>query len=121
VWRLRDAGQIHEIDVGGSLQANNADALHAAALGGLGLTILSSWLVGPDIQRGALKIVLPGYQVSPTALDTHIYAVFPHSRHLSPKVRALVDFLITRFGPKPPWEVDDERHCAPVPPSSITG
>lgn len=116
VWRLRAAGQIHEIEVSGSLQANNADALHAVALGGLGLAILPCWLVGPDIQQGALEIVLPGYQVSPAALDTHIFAVFPHSRHLSPKVRALVDFLVTRFGPKPPWEVDDAHHGAdPAP------
>ena len=56
--------------------------------------------------------MLSGYQVSPTALDTNIYAVFPHSRHLSAKVRALVDFLRQRFGPRPYWEVDDGQACA---------
>jgi len=111
-WRLRNPERIHEIEVGGSLLANNADALHVAALGGVGLAILPIWLVGPDIQRGALDIVLSGYQVSPTALDTHIYAVFPHSRHLSAKVRALIDFLRRRFGPRPYWEVDDHQACA---------
>ena len=112
VWRLRDAGRIHEIRVSGSLLANNADALHTAALGGVGLTILPLWLVGPDIQRGALKIVLADHQVSPGALDTSIYAVFPHSRHLSAKVRACIDFLRQRIGPRPYWEVDDRRMCA---------
>ena len=111
VWRLRDAGRIHEIRVSGSLLANNADALHTAALGGVGLTILPVWLVGPDIQRGALKIVLADHQVSPGALDTNIYAVFPHSRHLSAKVRACIDFLRQRIGPRPYWEVDDRRMC----------
>jgi DNA-binding transcriptional LysR family regulator len=112
VWRLRDGGGIHEIEVSGSLFANNADALHAAALGGLGLAMLPIWLVGPDIQRGALEIVLADHQVSPGALDTHVYAVFPHSRYLSAKVRAFIDFLRQRFGPRPYWEVDDRRVCA---------
>ena len=39
------------------------------------------------------------YTVSPTALDTNIYAVFPYNRHLSPKVRAFVDVLLKRFSP----------------------
>ena len=38
------------------------------------------------------------YEVSPGALDTSIYAVFPYNRHLSPKVRAMVDFFVERFG-----------------------
>jgi DNA-binding transcriptional LysR family regulator len=112
LWRLRKAERTHEIEVSGSLLANNTDVLHAAALGGLGLAILPIWLVGPDLQRGALNIVLSDYQVSPGALDTNIYAVFPHNRHLSAKVRALIDFLRRRFGPRPYWEVDDHQACA---------
>ena len=119
LWRLRNDGRTHEIEVSGSLLANNADALHVAALGGLGLAILPIWLVGPDIQRGALKIVLADHQVSPGALDTSIYAVFPHSRHLSAKVRAFVDFLRQRFGPRPYWEVDDREMCAAPPPDAV--
>jgi DNA-binding transcriptional LysR family regulator len=121
VWRLRDGGRVHEIKVSGSLLANNGDALHAAAVGGLGLAILPIWLVGPDIQQGALRIVLANHQVSPGALDTHIYAVFPHSRYLSAKVRALIDFLRQRFGPRPYWEVDDHRVCATAPPVPVAG
>jgi DNA-binding transcriptional LysR family regulator len=120
VWRLRDAERIHEIRVSGSLVANNADALHTAALGGLGLTVLPAWLVGPDIQRGALKIVLADYQASPGALDTNIYAVFPHSRHLSAKVRAFIDFMRDRIGPRPYWEVDDRAGATtPLEPAAI--
>jgi DNA-binding transcriptional LysR family regulator len=35
--------------------------------------------------------------------DNPIYAVYPSSRHLSPKVRAFVDFLVETYGPKPYW------------------
>lgn len=110
VWRLRDPreGRIVEVEVKGSLWANNADALHAAALADLGLAILPTWMVGPDVRRGALQVVFADYQVSPGALDTSIYAVFPYSRHLSPKVRALVDFLVEHFGPRPAWAINGE-------------
>ena len=105
-WRLRDRERTYEIDVRGSLWANNADALHTAALAGVGLAILPTWMVGADLRRGALQVAFAEYQVSPGALDTSIYAVFPYARHLSPKVRALVDFLVKRFTPRPPWEID---------------
>ena len=112
VWRLRRDGAVHEIEIAGRLEADNADALHVAALGGMGLAILPIFMVGPDIRRGALRTVLDDYQVSPTALDTNIYAVFPYARHLSPKIRALVDFLVNRFGPRPYWEIDGEERDA---------
>jgi len=105
VWRLRDTQGTVEIEVSGSLRSNNTDSLHAAALAGLGLTILPTWMVGPDIHRGALEIVFPGYRVSPGAIDTSIYAVFPYNRHLSPKVRAMVDFLAERYRQCMEWEV----------------
>ncbi len=105
-WRLRDQEQTYEVEVRGSLWANNADALHTAALAGLGLAILPTWMVGEDVRRGALEVAFAEHQVSPGALDTSIYAVFPYARHLSPKVRALVDFLVRRFAPQPCWEID---------------
>jgi DNA-binding transcriptional LysR family regulator len=105
VWRLRNGQGTAEIEVVGSLRTNNSDALHAAALGGLGLAILPTWMVGPDIQRGALEIVFADYQVSPSDLDASIYAVFSYHRHLSPKVRAMVDFFVERFSQRPDWDV----------------
>ncbi len=105
LWWLRDpTGLTHEVEVAGSLQANNADALREAVVGGLGIAILPTWLVGPDVHAGRLAILFADHVVSPTALDTAIYAVFPFNRHLSPKVRAMVDYLAARFGPKPYWE-----------------
>ena len=37
--------------------------------------------------------------------DLSISALYPHSRHLSPTVRAFVDFLSQRFGPRPYWDL----------------
>jgi hypothetical protein len=38
------------------------------------------------------------------AQDLSISAIYPHVRHLSPTVRAFVDFLAARFGPHPYWD-----------------
>lgn len=108
VWHFRDSGgTIHDVPVSGDFQTNNTEALVRMTLDGQGIAILPTWLVGNDVRDHRLEIVFNDYTVSPTALDTNIYAVFPHNRHLSPKVRAFVDALLKRFSPTPPWDVDD--------------
>jgi DNA-binding transcriptional LysR family regulator len=72
-----------------------------AALKGLGLINLPTFIVGGDLQAGTLTTVLD--EVIPQ--DMALNAVYPHSRHLSPKVRAFVDFLADRFGPRPYWDL----------------
>jgi hypothetical protein len=61
-------------------------------------------VVGADVKAGRLVQVL---QDSEAPAETNIYAVYPHSRHLSPKVRAFVDMLADAFLPVPPWERAD--------------
>ena len=99
-WQLIEDGQSRAIPVSGNFRANNGDALREAALAGLGLAILPTFIVGRDIQEGRLASVLDGHVGSNSA----VYAVYPHSRHLSAKVRAFVDFLAERFGPTPYWD-----------------
>lgn len=120
VWRFRCGRNVHEVEVRGQLQANNADALYESALGGLGLIILPTFMVGAAIRRGDLRTVFADYQVSPSALDAGVYAVFPYNRHLSPKVRALVDFLRRRFGPRPYWEFDGDAPADASAPAATT-
>jgi len=104
-WRfVRPDGAPWPVDVHGRLHANNGDALRAAALRGFGLAVLPSFLVGRDFQSGALVSVLEPFMPQ----DSAMYAVYPHARHLSPKVRAFVDFLAERFGPDPYWDRADK-------------
>ncbi len=89
------------VEVKGRLRVNNGDALRIAALRGLGLVTQPTFLVGADLQAGTLVGVLSDH----VAQDGAVHAVYPHSRHLSPKVRAFVDFLAERFGPRPYWDL----------------
>ncbi len=88
------------VPVAGTLHSNNGDILRAAALAGIGVYFAPTFLVGDDVRAGRLERALPEYD--DTSLS--IYAVYPHNRHLSAKVRAFVDFLAQRFGGEPPWD-----------------
>lgn len=90
------------IRISGRLRANNGDALRQAALAGFGVTFAPSFLIGPDIAAGRLVPLLEDYWPS----DAGIFAVYPAQRHLTPKLRAFIDFLAAKFGPEPPWDCD---------------
>ena len=74
-------------------RSNNGRALLNAARLGLGLVQLPSFYLEADLADGKLVTVLDPY--NPT--DTGIWAVYPHNRHLSAKVRLFVNFLAERF------------------------
>ncbi|MGX2038923.1 LysR substrate-binding domain-containing protein [Methylocaldum sp. MU1018] len=93
-------GETTVVKVTGNMEANVADALRMAAINGLGLILLPTYMVGQDIRKGRLSPVLTDYVPAPL----EIHAVYPHRKHLSAKVRTFVDFLSERFHPKPYWE-----------------
>jgi DNA-binding transcriptional LysR family regulator len=81
-------GERQTVTVQGKLQANTGIALRTAALAGVGIASSTSFIVHDDLRCGDLIRVLPDCTLRPREL----YAVYPQSRHLSPKVRAFVDF-----------------------------
>lgn len=99
-WSFTDAGGSRVLHVGGNLEANSADALYHAALAGVGLARLSTWLVAEDVRAGRLVPVLPEYRHA----DSAFFVLYPPARQLSRKVRVFVDFLVELFQPAPPWE-----------------
>jgi DNA-binding transcriptional LysR family regulator len=99
-WQFIDGEGTRAVSVRGNLRANNGDAIRQALLAGLGVAVLPAFIVGPDVQAGRLKEVLSDYLPNRAS----VYAVYPHSRHLSAKVRVFVDFLADRFGPSPYWD-----------------
>jgi len=99
-WFFNTATGRRAVDVRGTFLTNNAEGLRQAALGGLGMALLPTFLVGGDLSAGLLRPVLSEY----VSADTAIYAVYPQHRHQSPKVRAFVDFMMERLGPSPSWD-----------------
>ncbi|WP_426341358.1 LysR family transcriptional regulator [Pseudoduganella sp. S-14] len=86
-------GAEHAVAVRGSLQANTNVALKAAAAAGLGIANAAAFIVREELENGALVEVLHGYMPKPREL----YALYPQNRHLSPKVRAFVDYAASIY------------------------
>ncbi|RLT93491.1 LysR family transcriptional regulator [Ketobacter sp.] len=100
-WEFIDArGQSTRVPITGKVEMNNSLGMREAILNGAGIMRAPSFVVGEDIQRGRLTCLLPAYRT----LEMSIYAVYPQRRHLSPKVRAFVDFLSQRIGAVPYWD-----------------
>lgn len=100
-WHLRgpDGNEV-AVRVHSRLKSNLGEVIRDASLGGLGISLHSTWHVCEDIRAGRLKHVLPDYQLP----ESGIYAVMPERRMVLPRVRAFVDLLTQHLGGVPPWE-----------------
>ena len=75
------------------MRTNSGDTCCAAAVQHQGIVLQPSFLVGAHLASGALVEVLPQYR----SIELGVYAVYPTRKHLTPKVRALIDFLVNAF------------------------
>jgi len=88
-WHFSDAGKEKNIRVTGRLRYNSGYSLVDAALKGLGIVQLPDYYVQDYLQNGQLISVLDNMR----ELDEGIWALYPHNRQLSPKIRLLVEYL----------------------------
>lgn len=95
-------GKTHSVRMSPIMHANNGGTLRAAALAGLGIVNQPTFLVGGEIRAGRLVELLPDYRLP----DIDILAVYPSRRHVSVKVRAMIDFLVERFRGRLPWDCE---------------
>lgn len=97
-WSFDTNEGIREIHIDGNVTTNNAETVFQLTLAGVGITCLSEILVGDSIRQGKLVSILTEW----LHVDSvPLVANYPSSRYLSPKVRAMIDFLVAEFGPAP--------------------
>ena len=77
------------VSVKPTLRTNSGDTCIAAARKSQGIILQPSFMVGNDLQSGALVELMPQYR----SQEFGIYAVYPTRQYVSPKVRAMIDFL----------------------------
>lgn len=87
-------GRVTEVKVPGKVSVNDGDAYVACGLQGFGLIQPPRFMVQAHLQAGALREVLPRWRPSPMPISV----VYLQNRHLSPKVRAFVDWVAELFG-----------------------
>lgn len=101
-WHFRGPEGERTAAVSGSFRANHGGAMRAAAVAGVGLAVLPTFLIEDELAEGSLVTVLDDYELP--AID--IYAVHPPGPHVPPKVRAFIDFMAAQLcgrtrAPKP--------------------
>ena len=91
------------VAVKGTMRANNGDALVAAAAAGHGVLYQPAFILADAIRRSELEAV---------TLDAHtadlggIHLIYAPDRSPPAKVRAMIDFLVAAFNPRPPWAIE---------------
>lgn len=98
-FRMPD-GQVERVRVRGTARSDSGDALYQLLLAGNGIAWAADFLALPDLAAGRLVPLLTDYAAD---VRTAISVVYPAKRFLPAKVRALIDFLVERFTPVPPW------------------
>ncbi len=93
-WRFLENGKLRNWRVGSAWSCNSGLALKDAALKGLGIVQLPDYYVQAALAQGSLVSLLESHRLP----DDGVWVVYPQNRHLSPKVRLLVDFLVTQLG-----------------------
>jgi len=97
VWTLTRDAETERVGVSGHFSANEATTLMRAALAGGGIAMQPTYLANPLLRSGELQAVLPAWSLPAMT----IHALYTSRRHLSPAVRALLDFLVQRFAGVP--------------------
>jgi DNA-binding transcriptional LysR family regulator len=93
VWTLQSGSRSVDVAIRVRLAVNEPDMLRAVALAGFGIALLPDTHYAEDIVAGRLQRLLPDWS-APGAL---VHALYPTTRHHSPKVMAFVDFLRERW------------------------
>jgi len=108
-WHFRSAGGPRAIGVPERHRANNGELMRALAVAGQGIALLPTFIACDDLRAGRLVALF----TDELDEDLAIHAVYPHRRHLSARVRLLVDHLVEELGPEPGWDQGWSREASP--------
>jgi DNA-binding transcriptional LysR family regulator len=100
------ADAFEEVPVSGTLRADDAEPLRDAAVAGMGVALLPTWLIAEELKTGRLRHVLPEWFSMINTKPGGIFGIFPPHHLVPPKVRAFLDFAQKRFGRPPYWDPD---------------
>ena len=100
-WTFTRDDESITVRVDGRVRSNNGEVLVDAARRGLGIAWMPDFLSCDALSSGDVVPLLPDW----SSRRLGVWAVYPHNRHLSAKVRLFVDLLAEAFGDVPPWAV----------------
>lgn len=99
VWGFGIGGECIQARVHGRLRFASPEACLDAAERGFGIARAPAFVASDRLRSGTLTPLLCSFEPQ----TVYVHAVYPHARHLAPKVRVFVDFLAERFAGEPEW------------------
>jgi len=90
VWRFSEKGRLLKVKVKGNFVSNSSQALKNAALSGLGIVMLPDYALLDEVNAGKLIEIFADY----CPQDMNIYGLYPYTKHIQPKLRVYIDFLV---------------------------
>jgi DNA-binding transcriptional LysR family regulator len=93
-WEFSMDGKTEKYRVSGSFAANSPRAVANMAAGGLGIGRCPLYTAEPFLKRGELVLLFEDKMVS----EFNLYAVYPSARHLTARIRKLIDHLVLALG-----------------------
>jgi DNA-binding transcriptional LysR family regulator len=93
IWEMRQGDDLRRIPITPNFEANDGRTLCTAALYGLGITLLPTFLVGPHIRAGHLVRILADWHIA----EVPLHAVYPDNRLIAAKVKSFVAYLAAEF------------------------
>lgn len=93
-WKFRVDGKLASFPVAGSFHTNSPRSIAHMAAGGLGIGMCPYYAARNFLEDGSLKLLFQDEEATEIAL----YAVYPPGRHLTARIRALIDHLAATFG-----------------------
>lgn len=100
MWPLSKDGQDYSVKIAPFIRSNNPDVLLEAAIRGMGIALLPTFVVSEAIVSGALRLVLEAYKT----LELDVYAVYASRQHLPVKIKVFVDYLRRNIHDPPYWD-----------------
>jgi DNA-binding transcriptional LysR family regulator len=92
-WQFNIEGKLQAVPVSGSFHANAPRAIAQMAAGGLGIGMCPIYIVQPYLDSGELTVLFSEFETKAFSL----YALYPPNRHLSARIRALIDHLASEL------------------------
>jgi DNA-binding transcriptional LysR family regulator len=102
-WRFTNKnGETYSKLIRGRYKFDNGEVIANAVLAGHGIAQLPTWQISEELRKKDLVAIMADCKPA----NMPIQAVWPNVRHLTPKVRLIIDELVKHFNRSPPWELN---------------
>ena len=88
-WVFKNKKKVETVTIKGKLQTNNADAVRALLMQGVGMSVLSRLTIEDELKKGSLVEILPEYEIGTAG----IYLVYQAIKFKQLKLQLFIDFI----------------------------